>query len=165
MENLETYFAESYVSYDDDPHVKSLVQTARNVLDVGCGDNLFKKYIQIGNFTGLDPFNKNADVMCDILDYGTDKKFDLIICFGSINFYDIAWVDARMRKVFSLLANKGRICMKVNPNQAFGNGVRLEWFDSWTLGLVDHYADLFKCDVENYREAEHGRFKWNYVAR
>jgi hypothetical protein len=165
MENLETYFAEYYVSYDDDPHVKNLVQIARKVLDVGCGDNLFKKYIQTGSFIGLDPFNKNADVMCDILDYNTDTKFDLIICFGSINFYDISWVDARMQKVFSLLTKNGRICMKVNPNQPFGDGTRLEWFDSWTMGLVNHYAHQFKCDIENYREVEHGRFKWDYVTR
>ena len=163
MENLETYFADSYISYDKDPHVIQLVQNAKNVLDVGCGDNLFKEYSHTGNFVGLDPFNKHADIMCDILDFDSLTKFDLIICFGSINFYNIAWVDARMKKVFSLLLDGGRICMKVNPNQAFGNGVRLEWFDSWTLGLVNHYAQQFKCSVENYREAEHERFKWDYV--
>ena len=162
IKDLREYFAYDYISEDKDPHVVNLVKRADCVLDVGCGDNLFKKY---GNVIGIDPYNFNADVMCDILDYEPNQTYDLIICFGSINFYNIAWVNARMKKVFSLLADEGRICMKVNPNQAFGNGVRLEWFDSWTMGLVNHYAHQFKCDVENYRDAEYGRFKWDYVTR
>ena len=162
IKDLETYFAFDYISKDEDSHVVNLVKRADCVLDVGCGDNLFKKH---DNVTGIDPYNFNADIMCDIIDYEPNQTYDLIICFGSINFYDIAWVDARMKKVFSLLSNQGTVCMKVNPNKPFGNGVRLEWFDSWTIGLVNHYAYQFNCDVESYREAENGRFKWDYVTR
>jgi len=160
--NLEDYFAYDYVSEDEDPHVVSLVKRADCVLDVGCGDNLFKKH---GNVTGIDPYNFNADIMCDILDYEPDQTYDLIICFGSINFYNIAWVDARMRKVSTLLAKNGRICMKVNPGKPFANGTKLEWFDRWTLSLGKHYAEMFNYDIENIREGAHERIKFDYVTR
>ena len=165
MKNLETYFANDYVSNDDDPHVGELVRKAKSVLDVGCGDNQFKKYMQHGAFIGIDPFNKNADRMCDILEYESPFKYELIICFGSINFYNALWVDERMKKVATLLQEKGRMCFKVNPNKPFGNGVILEWFDKWTMPLIEHYAEMFDYGVENVREGDNGRIKFDYVAR
>lgn len=160
--NLETYFTYDYVSTDEDPHVVDLVKKADYVLDVGCGDNLFKKH---GLVTGIDPFNFNADIMIDVLDFEPDQKYPLIICFGSINFYNIQWIDDRMKKVASLLDDQGRICMKVNPNKPFGNGVKLEWFDKWTVPLIEHYAELFNYSIENMREGEFGRIKFDYVTR
>jgi|SRR5210317_920056 len=165
MENLETYFANEYVSKDSDPHVIRLVTQSQCVLDVGCGDNLFKKQIRLGTFTGIDLYNKNADIMCDILDYKTNLKFDLIICFGSINFYDIKWIDDRMHKVFSLLKPGGTICMKVNPGEPFENGKKLAWFDRWTVPLAKHYAELYNMKIEHLREGSRKRIKWDYVTK
>lgn len=165
IKDLEEYFANDYVSNDEDPHVVQLVKNSYFVLDVGCGDNLFKKYLPLGLFKGIDPYNKNADEMIDILDFNSSTKFDLIICFGSINFYDIKWVDDRMKKVASLLKPNGRICMKVNPNKPFANGIRLEWFDRWTMSLIEHYAEMFDYNIENVREGEFERIKFDYVAR
>lgn len=165
IKNLKEHFTNDYVSHDEDPHVADFVKKSISTLDVGCGDNLFKKFHSKGSFIGLDPYNKNADWQVDILDYVTPIKYDLIICFGSINFYDMKWVDDRMKKVFDIWSRENRICMKVNPNQPFASGVKLEWFDKWTPSLAKHYAELFNCKIENYREAEDGRFKWDYVAR
>lgn len=163
--NLEEYFANDYISEDEDPHVAEIVKKSKSVLDVGCGDNLFKKYQQSGTFIGIDPYNKNADWMCDVLDYNSPFKYELIICFGSINFYNIQWIDDRMHKVASLLKPNGRICMKVNPCKPFANGVKLEWFNKWTLPLAEHYAELFNYSIENMREGEFGRIKFDYVTR
>ena len=162
IQNLETYFAYDYVSNDNDQHVIELVKKTEYVLDVGCGDNQFKKY---GLVTGLDPFNLKADLVMDILDFCPDQKYPLIICFGSINFYDAKWVDDRMKKVATLLEDKGRMCFKVNPNKPFGNGVKLEWFDRWTMPLIEHYAEMFNYNIENVREGDNGRIKFDYVAR
>ena len=162
IQNIETYFAKDYVSNDHDEHVINLVKRAKFVLDVGCGDNQFKKY---GKVLGLDPYNSKADVMIDILNFEPVIKYPLIICFGSINFYDAKWVHDRMKKVATLLEPKGRMCFKVNPNKPFGNGVILEWFDKWTMPLIEHYAEMFNYDIENVREGENGRIKFDYVAR
>ena len=165
MITIDDYFTNHYVSDDEDPHVVEHVKKVKSTLDVGCGDNLFKKYQNNGTFIGIDPFNKNSDRLCDILDYDSPFKYELIICFGSINFYNIEWVDTRMRKVASLLKPQGRICFKVNPNKPFGNGVRLNWFDRWTVPLIQHYAEIFNYEVECLREGDHGRIKFDYVAR
>ena len=53
--------------------------------------------------------------------------------------------------------------MKVNPCKPFANGVRLQWFNKWTMPLVEHYADGY--DIENVREGGVGRIKFDYVAR
>ena len=159
---IADYFANHYISDDEDPHGINLVKEARYVLDVGCGDNLFKKH---GRVLGLDPYNSKANVMMDILDFEPVIKYPLIICFGSINFYDAKWVDDRMKKVATLLEPKGRICFKVNPNKPFGNGVRLDWFDRLTFPLIQHYAEMFNYKVECLREGDHGRIKFDYVAR
>jgi len=163
--DLKEYFRNEYVSIDEDPYVIEHIKKSYGILDVGCGDNLFKKHLEKGFFIGLDPYNLNADEIMDIIDFNYPIKFNLIICFGSINFYDIKWVDDRMKKVASLLAEDGRICMKVNPKKPFGNGVVLDWFDKWTLPLVEHYAVMFNYTVENIREGEYGRIKFDYVAR
>lgn len=165
IKSLEEHFTNDYVSHDEDPHVAELVRKSISTLDVGCGDNQFKKYMQNGSFIGLDLYNKNADWRVDILDYVTPIKYDLIICFGSINFYNLKWIDDRMHKIFSIWSRKSRICMKVNPNQPFASGIRLEWFDRWTTGLMNHYAEIYDCEVDEFREAEDGRFKWDYVTR
>ena len=159
---IDDYFANHYISDDEDPHVVNLVKEAKYVLDVGCGDNLFKKH---GKVLGLDPYNSKADVMTDILDFEPVIKYPLIICFGSINFHDAKWVDDRMKKVATLLEPQGRMCFKVNPNKPFGNGVRLDWFDRWTMPLIEHYAEMFNYDIENIREGGNGRIKFDYVAR
>ena len=165
IKSLEEHFTNDYVSHDEDPHVAELVRKSISTLDVGCGDNQFKKYMQNGSFIGLDLYNKNADLRVDILDYVTPIKYDLIICFGSINFYNLKWIDDRMHKIFSIWSRKSRICMKVNPNQPFASGIRLEWFDRWTTGLMNHYAEIYDCEVDEFRGAEDGRFKWDYVTR
>ena len=161
--DLKEYFANDYVSNDEDPHVIELVKKSQATLDVGCGDNQFKKYFNKGFFIGLDPYNHKADEIQDILDFNYPVKFDLIICYGSINFYDIKWIDDRIKKVFSLLAEGGTICMKVNPNKPFGNGVVLEWFDKWTMPLIEHYAEINNCSIENIREGANGRIKFDYL--
>ena len=103
--------------------------------------------------------------MCDILDYKTNLKFDLIICFGSIHFYDIKWIDDRMQKVFSLLKPGGTICMKVNPGEPLENGKKLAWFDRWTVFLAEHYAELYNMKIEHLREDSRKRIKWDYVTK
>lgn len=163
IHNLETYFKDQWETTETDSHVVDLVKKSNAILDVGCGFNQYKKYNE--NLVGVDPYNSNSDQMIDILDFETDIKYDLIICYGSINFYNLKWVDDRMYKIFSLLAPKGTISMKVNPNKPFANGIKLQWYDRWTTGLMNHYGEIFNCSIDNFREANQSRFKWDYVTR
>jgi len=92
--------------------------TPQRVLDVGCGSNEYKSKIK--NLIGIDPSNPKADVVTDLLDYEPKEKFDVILCLGSINLGTEEDILKNLRKVRSLLAEKGRVYMRVNP------GVRWE---------------------------------------
>jgi hypothetical protein len=55
------------------------------VLDVGCGDNIFKGLIH--NIIGLDQFNEKADIVFDIESISfPDSHFDGIIIHGGIQY-------------------------------------------------------------------------------
>ena len=51
--------------------------------------NQYKKYAT-NSFWGIDLVCDEADELIDILDFKTNSKYDLIICYGSINFYSAA---------------------------------------------------------------------------
>jgi SAM-dependent methyltransferase len=159
---ISNYFATEWTTTETDPYVVWWVENSRNTLDVGCGFNHYKKYSN-SNFIGLDPFNSEADVQIDILDFNTSQKFDLIICFGSLHFYNYDWIDERLKKVLSLLDENGRILMKVNPNTPNNDGSTLQWFDRWTKPLAEHFATLYGLKVENVRNAKNGRFKFDFT--
>ena len=57
------------------------------ILDMGCGVNEYKKHLN--NVTGVDPYRKEADILCSQADFkpADDIKWDVIICFGPQNWY------------------------------------------------------------------------------
>ena len=85
----------------------------RAVLDVGCGYNEFKGKIK--NLVGLDPYNAQADLQIKIEDYATDKKFDVILCLGSINFGSHDKIMKELTVCKNLLAKGGKMFFRVNP--------------------------------------------------
>ena len=90
----------------------------------------------------------------------------MIICYGSINFYSIQWIEDRLRKIVSLLDSQGKIMMKVNP--AMDSKYPLPFFNRWTWPLVDHFAQVYHLKVDNRKEWESPdegskRLKWTYT--
>jgi len=76
--DLKEYFRNDYISNDEDPYVIEQIKKSYGILDVGCGDNLFKKHLEKGFFIGLDPYNLKADEIIDILDFNYPVKFNLL---------------------------------------------------------------------------------------
>lgn len=103
------------------------------VLDVGCGDNDYKKHIP--GLVGVDIVNRSADVVCDILDFQTEEKFDAILCLGSLNFGTEHDIRTRLAHVRSLLKNDGAIYMRVNPGIRWPQEPTLEIFP-WSHDLI-----------------------------
>lgn len=136
------------------------------VLDVGCGYNQFKDKVQ--NLIGIDPFNPNADYMIDILDYNVDDLYDVIMVFGSINFNDIDEVQARLAKVFSLLAPNGKVFVRANPGiqhvRATGAEFDGPWVDvfEWSFDYANHFAKAYKMTLETFKQDQNGRLFFIY---
>lgn len=161
-ENLSDYFKTTWKTTEEDPQVIEAVRSSKNTLDVGCGHNQYKKYSKT-SFWGIDLSCEEADQIIDIIDFKTKSRFDLIICYGSINFYSIQWIEDRLRHIVSLLDTTGKIMMKVNPGYPHVDGTVLDWYDKWTISLAKHYGKVFNLEITNIREAANGRFKFDYI--
>ncbi len=83
------------------------------ILDVGCGNNLYKQFFS--DLFGIDIVNQRADQVCDILEFEPEDKFEVILCFGSLNFGGRKDILVRLKKVREILTDQGVIFMKVNP--------------------------------------------------
>ena len=161
------YFKYHWKQTEEDQHIIDCMKNAFLILDVGCGFNQYKKYAKKPQyFKGIDIANEDADEVVDIIDFKTDKIFDLIICYGSINFYDEKWVEDRLEKVVNLLDETpgSRICMKVNPGNPHADGTMLEFFP-WTMDYARHISSKYGLVIENFRTkgSTGGRFKFYFV--
>jgi len=132
----------------------------RKVLDVGCGYNQFKPRIQ--NLIGIDKYNNSADYMVDILDFNVEPgSFDAIIVFGSINFGDWDNVRTRFRKVFELLAPRGRVYVRANPGNSHKNG---QWIDvfPWSFEHANNIAVDNAVELVTFKQDNGDRFYFMY---
>ena len=133
----------------------------RAVLDVGCGYNEFKG--KIHNLIGIDPYNDNADQKVGILEYSTDKKFDVMIALGSINFGSTDKVFAELEKAISLCASQAVLFFRVNPGHQHDKP-EAKWitFYPWNSNFIMNCADYFGVDVLDLRNDSNNRmyFVW-----
>ena len=117
-----------------------------NVLDVGCGYNEFKGKIQ--NLTGIDAFNKRADIKTHTLDYETNIEYDVIICLGSINFGSTDKIIKEMSKVVSLTKQNGLLIFRANPGVQH-KAYESRWIDffDWNTTFIMNIALSLNCEV------------------
>jgi len=154
---LEKYFGEvwqpetkkyKYSGLGIIDQVNALNPTA--VLDVGCGYNEFKGKIQ--NLTGIDPYNKKADIMVHTLDYETTTKYDVCICLGSINFGSTDKIIKEIQKVVSLTKTGGIVIFRANPGVTHSN-YNAKWIDffDWNQSFIFNIAQTLNCKVAQFR--------------
>lgn len=133
-----------------------------SVLDVGCGYNEFKG--KIYNLTGLDPYNNTSDIKCKILDYNTDKKYNVIIALGSINFGSTEKIFSELEKCVFLTAPKGKLFFRVNPgHQHIPPESKWISFYPWNSNFIINCADYFNLDVLDIKTDRKDRlyFVWS----
>ena len=84
------------------------------ILDIGCGYNLFKKHF--GNrLYGIDPANNKADQVIAWEDYKPHKEFNVFFILGSINFGDEKYVESQIAKLSRETKIGDRIYWRQNP--------------------------------------------------
>jgi len=132
----------------------------RKVLDIGCGYNQFKPRIQ--NLIGIDKFNNSADYMVDILDFNVQpESFDAVIVFGSINFGDWDDMSIRYKKVFELLAPKGRVYVRANPGHTHKNGPWIDIFP-WSFEYAHKIAKENDVELVTFKQDNGDRLFFMY---
>jgi 2-polyprenyl-3-methyl-5-hydroxy-6-metoxy-1,4-benzoquinol methylase len=122
--------------------IDKIPQQAR-ILDVGCGKNLFKN--SFPNLTGIDIIGTECDQQIDLLNYKTDKKFDVILCLGSIfgSFNDIKDQIAHMK---TMLVPNGKIYWRNHPALPEW-GFHPSFFYLWTIDTHVQLADEFDFEI------------------
>ena len=128
----------------------------RAVLDVGCGYNEFKG--KIDNLVGIDPYNDNADFQIGTLEYKTEKKFDVILCLGSVNFGSRDKIIAEVGRCVNLLAADGTMFFRVNPGIQHDRP-EAQWieFFSWNVPFIIELAEIFNLRVLDIRDDTNSR--------
>ena len=123
----------------------------RAVLDVGCGYNEFKS--KIDNLVGIDPYNDRADLQISTLDYKTDKKFDVILCLGSVNFGSREKIIAEVGRCVDLLADGGTMFFRVNPGVQHDKP-EADWieFFAWNVPFIIELAEMLNLKVLDIRD-------------
>jgi 2-polyprenyl-3-methyl-5-hydroxy-6-metoxy-1,4-benzoquinol methylase len=92
------------------------IDPQEKVLDVGCGNNLFKS--RLPNLIGIDPVTDEADYKVALLDYTTEEKFDVILCLGSVHFGELEDIKASIAHMSSMLKSGGRIYWRCATSSA-----------------------------------------------
>ena len=128
----------------------------RAVLDVGCGYNEFRG--KINNLIGIDPYNDQADWQVSTLDYKTDKKFDVILCLGSVNFGSRDKITAEVAKCVTMLADGGTMFFRVNPGLSHPKP-ESQWieFYAWNVPFIIELAEQFGLKVLDIRDDSNQR--------
>jgi len=123
----------------------------RAVLDVGCGYNEFKG--KIDNLIGIDPYNNLADHEIGTLEYVTDKKFDVILCLGSVNFGSRDKIISEVSRCVNLLADGGTMFFRVNPGLSHDKP-EADWieFYAWNVPFIIELAEMFNLKILDIRD-------------
>lgn len=149
QDKLNRYFKESWTPHYGEDIDKSHKKVAgeitdtETVLDVGCGYNPFKKIVK--NLVGIDPAIDAADIKTTIEDFVPQEKFDVAICFGSINFGSEKDIEKQISKVVDCLKDTGRIYWRLNPGRKDHineEGKKINFFP-WTFEKLNYFAEKF----------------------
>lgn len=127
------------------------------VIDIGCGYNEFKGKIK--KLIGIDPYNDKADLKVSIEEFKSDKKFDVAICLGSINFGSSQKIINEMKTVVDLVKDDGLIYFRVNPGKQH-NSPESKWinFYDWDPVFISNVADALNCNIVKLRQDVGDRF-------
>ena len=133
--------------YHSGLQIANLISDDEQVIDIGCGINPFKGKIK--NLTGIDPCDIGADVVTTLENFKTEKKFDVALCLGSINFGDEEYIAKQIAKLNSLLKTKARVYWRIKrsdieslPNHNY----------PWTLEKLNNFAKKYNFKQLNCHE-------------
>ena len=131
--------------------------TPKRVLDVGCGYNPYKgKIIASAEFTGVDPFNANADKVVDIMEFGGSvERYDVVLALGSINFGSSDVIYKQLDKIMSLTKSGGHIFLRVNPYSQLGHDKdKSQWVDfyPWSKKMIYMLTDCLPVELLELEE-------------
>jgi hypothetical protein len=130
------------------PALIDQIGTHKSVLDIGCGYHYFKN--KFDDIYGIDIANSCADEVIDVLEFTSDKRYEAILCLGSINFGPEELVYKQCKHIVEqLLAKNGVIYWRCNPglHDHKHKGMELIDFFPWSFDLHEKWSRQLGCDL------------------
>lgn len=148
QQSINKFFKETWnpnhnpYQYGNPEVIASKIQDDEWVLDVGCGQNIFKRFLK--NVVGVDPAFEQADVVCTIEEFQPDRQFDVAVCLGSVIFGTKETISNQVDKIVSCLKPHSRIYWRVNPRTDDHINLNRQNYNinifPWTHELLKTYA-------------------------
>jgi hypothetical protein len=127
-------------------NIISKFDVTSSVLDVGCGENLFKQYLP--NLTGIDPVFDAADIKTTLQEYQPEHMFDVAICFGSMHFGTRQDVEQSIDKLCSLLKPNAKIFWRCWCDTTARAKGEVPFFYKWTIDDHKEFSKQFGFNLD-----------------
>jgi hypothetical protein len=82
------------------------------ILDVGCGQNLFKPYF--ANLIGIDVIGSQCDIKTSLIDFKPEQTFDVVLCLGSV-FGSLDDIRCQVAHIKTMLNREAKIYWRNHP--------------------------------------------------
>ena len=131
-----------------------LKHNPEHIYDVGCANNIFKKYIP--NIIGIDPTYEEADIN-DFVDdeyvAGHQNYFESMFAINSIHFFPLKDIREKINRIVTMIKPGGRCFMTLNmrrmierdPDTVYDD---LELFVRKQLYQMDFEYEVFDVNLK-----------------
>ena len=136
-----------------DPHA--------HILDIGCGSNVLKPHFP--NLWGIDPYHNNADEMCKFEDYIPHRVFDIFLALGSLNFYDLEYVENQISHLTDITKTDDIVIFRQNAGDILPNFMRPpflmhtkekreQWYFPWSLEYNEYFTNKYNFELIEFKD-------------
>lgn len=123
--------------------MKKYLNQDSNILDLGCGTNLYKKYYS--NLIGIDVIDHpDVDVRSSILEFGSEEKFDAVLSLGSIQYYNHQYIRACFSKMVNLVKPNGLIFFRALYREP---SIQYNHLIFWDKKMVKRFTSDYNLDI------------------
>lgn len=129
------------------------------VLDLGCGNNVYKGKIK--NLIGIDILDNNLqDISCDIKNLPfKSNTVDIVIAFGSVNFGDDKVINSQLKEIIRISKSGAYIYFRVIANHNH------DCYYTWTEERLVEKAKQFNLEFVTGPKKIHKNKKEDSVHR
>ena len=136
------------------------------VLDIGCGYNLFKE--KLGDrLWGIDPANDKADEVVSWEKFVSHKPFNVYFILGSLNFGTEEQVEEQIAKLAWVTKKDDRIYWRQNPGTGDHpwKGVEQVQFYPWSFKKNEEWCNKYNFKLHEIKQDSGNRIYAELIKR
>jgi len=150
--------------------IKKFIDSSSNVLDLGCGGCIITNELEpfvnsilaVDKYSGFFKFRKDSPkietMISDITDFRCEKKFDVILIFGVLNYVSREQAKSVYERCFEMLTNKGVLIVK--HQMGLNEDIVVE---SFSEELNQQYCAVYRNREQEKKDMENAGFTLEIV--